>query len=232
LPNVLKQPGQSALHHEIHRHAPAFRFGPPRAKVALLAADPKEDPEEQAPDPKEVVSTAEDQLKKSVASVQEQLANIRVGKASPNMLDRVMVNYYDAETPLNQLAMVTVPSAQQLVVDPFDKGCIKDIEKALLSSDLGLTPNNDGKIIRLNIPQLTGERRKELSKLAKSRGEEGKTSIRNVRKTAMDKLKKMRKQLGEDNVRDFEDEVQKLVKKYEADIEKFVGDREKDILSV
>jgi len=187
---------------------------------------------DEEPDPKDVINEAEDKFKKSVSNVQEALSTIRVGKATPNLLDRVQVDYYGAETPLNQLAMVTAPTATQLMVDPFDKGCIGDIEKALFESDLGMTPNSDGKVIRLNVPQLTGERRAELSKLAKSLGEEGKVSIRNVRKNALDKLKKMKKAIGEDAAKDAEESLQKAVKKSEGEVEKMVAAREKEILTV
>jgi ribosome recycling factor len=196
-----------------------------RAGAPVRMAD-----DEDAPDPKEVLAAAKARFKKSVVSVQEQLSSVRVGKASPALLDKVMVNYYGAETPLNQLAMVTAPQPTMLMVDPFDKSCIADIEKALFESDVGMTPNNDGKCIRLNVPQLTGERRTELGKLVKKRGEDGKTSIRNIRKAEMDKLKKMKKAIGEDAFKDAEDELQKSVKKFEGDIEKLVSDREKDIL--
>ena len=114
----------------------------------------------------------------------------------------------------------------------FDKGCIGDIEKALFNSDVGMTPNSDGKVIRLNVPQVTTERRKELSKLAKTLGEEGKVAIRNVRKGAIDKVKKLKKEIGEDACKDAQDELQAIVKKHEADVEKLVADREKDILTV
>jgi len=184
------------------------------------------------PDPKGVVNDASEKFSKSVSSVAESLSTLRIGKASASMLDRVMVDYYGAETPLNQLAMVTTPTATQLVVDPFDKSCMGDVEKALMNSDIGMTPNSDGKVIRLNVPQLTGERRTELSKTAKALGEDGKTAIRNVRKTAMDKIKKMKKAIGEDSAKDFEDQVQKAVKKAEGEVEKLVSEREKEILTV
>jgi ribosome recycling factor len=181
---------------------------------------------------KEIVKEAEAKMKKSLASVQDSLATLRVGRASPTLLDRVQVEYYGAPTPLNQLASVTAPTASQLVVDVFDKSCIGDVEKALFESDLGMTPNNDGKVIRLNVPQLTTERRKELTKTAKSLGEDGKVALRNIRKGAIDKLKKMKKGLGEDVTKDFEDEVQKAIKKYEGEVGDSVSQRESEIMTV
>jgi len=184
------------------------------------------------PDPKPVINDAVDKMKKSVASVQENLSTLRVGRASPDILDRVEVNYFDCPTPLNQLASVTAPTATQLVIDPYDKSALGDIEKALYESDLGMTPNSDGKVIRLNVPQLTTDRRKELAKTAKSLGEDGKVAIRNVRKAALDKIKKMKKALGDDAAKDSEEEVQKAVKKYEGEVVKAVEDREKEILTL
>lgn len=212
--------------------APAARHGaaalassrnPQRAAVHLA---------EDVPDPDAVIKDASAKFKKTLASTQEQLSTLRVGRASPSLLDRVEVEYYGAPTPLNQLASVSAPTASQLVVDPFDKSALGDVEKALFESDLGMTPNNDGKVIRLNVPALTEDRRKELAKTAKSLGEDGKVAIRNIRKTALDKIKKMKKEIGEDVVKDKEDAVQKSVKKYEDEIESAVSAREKEIMTV
>mmetsp|Transcript_69380 Transcript_69380/g.137588 ORF Transcript_69380/g.137588 Transcript_69380/m.137588 type:complete len:240 (-) Transcript_69380:131-850(-) len=181
---------------------------------------------------KQVVKEAESKMKKSVSSVQESLSTLRVGRASPSLLDRVSVEYYGAPTPLNQLASVTAPTASQLVVDVFDKSCLGDVEKALFESDLGMTPNNDGKVIRLNVPQLTTDRRKELTKTAKSLGEDGKVALRNIRKGAIDKLKKMKKALGEDAAKDYEEEVQACIKKYEGEVVELVSQRETEIMTV
>ena len=137
-----------------------------------------------------VVSDAEERMKKSLSSVQEQLATLRVGRATPDMLDRVLVDYYDTPTPLKQLASVTCPTATQLVVDVYDKSALGDVEKGLMASDIGMTPSNDGSVIRLNVPQLTKDRRVELAKTAKGIGEGGKTALRNVRRDAIDKIKK------------------------------------------
>ena len=127
----------------------------------------------------------------AVSALSNSLSTLRTGRASPAMLDRVMVSYYGADTPLNSLATVSVSSAQQLTIQPFDKGSSGDIEKAIIESDLGLTPNNSGDLIRINIPSLTEERRKEMVKLCKSMGEEAKVSVRNARRDGVDKVKKL-----------------------------------------
>jgi len=199
----------------------------PRLAALRLMAD-----EDTEPDPTAVIVDAEERMKKSVSNVQESLSTLRVGRANPSILDRVEVEYYGAPTPLNQLASVTCPTATQIVVDVFDKSCLGDVEKALFESDLGMTPNNDGKCIRLNVPQLTTERRQELAKTAKSLGEDGKVAIRNIRKQAIEKVKKMKKSIGEDAAKDAEGEVQDVVKKYENEVVKLVDQREKEILTV
>ena len=187
---------------------------------------------DEEPDPDAVIDEAEEKMRDTISFVQEQLSTLRVGRASPSLLDRVMVEYYETPTPLNQLASVTAPTASQLVVDVYDKSAIGDVEKALFESDIGMTPSSDGKIIRLNVPALTEDRRKELAKTAKSLGEDGKVALRNIRKGALDKIKKMKKAIGEDLVKDYEDGVQKAVKKYEDEVGGLVASREKDILTV
>ena len=202
------------------------------ASTALRHAQIRCEDDGRDTDPEVVISEAVDKMKKSVANVQDQLGTLRVGRASPSLLDRVSVNYYDTPTPLNQLASVTAPTASQLVVDVYDKSAIGDVERALMESDLGMTPNSDGKVIRLNVPALTTERRKELTKTAKSLGEDGKVALRNIRKGAIDKIKKMKKALGEDVVKDKEDDVQKAIKKYEDEVGKLVDDKNEDIMKV
>lgn len=188
--------------------------------------------EEDTPDPKKVIKEAKDKMKKSVASVSDSLSTLRVGRANPSLLDRVEVNYYDTPTPLNQLASVTAATATQLVVDVYDKSALGDVERALSESDLGMMPNNDGSVIRLNVPALTEERRKELAKTAKSLGEDGKVAIRNIRKGAMKDIKKMEKAIGKDAVKDAEGDVDKVVKEFEGNVNKLVEDREKEILTL
>ncbi|KAL1507229.1 hypothetical protein AB1Y20_008078 [Prymnesium parvum] len=181
----------------------------------------------------EALMDAEEKMKKSIMSVREQLATLRVGRASPALLDRVMVDYYDVPTPLNQLASVSAPTPTQLVVDVYDKSSLGDVEKALMLSDLGMMPSNDGKLIRLNVPALTAERRKEFAKTAKSLGEEGKVAIRNVRKATLDKIKKLVKDgLGEDEGKDRQEELQAVVKKSEAEVDAIVKKKEEEILTV
>ena len=181
----------------------------------------------------EVVMDAEERMAKSVASMQDKLMTLRVGRASPSMLDRVEVDYYDVPTPLNQLGSITVSGSNQLVISVYDTSCLGDVEKALSLSDLGMTPNSDGKVIRLNVPQLTEERRKELAKSAKAFGEEGKTAIRNIRRDAIDKVKKMEKDgMGEDESKNLQIDIQEVLKKAEAEADKVVKQREEDIMTI
>jgi len=215
----------------------SFLVGPAPTRHAALCAGRRGgnflQMNEDGPDAAALVKEARSKMKKSVAAVQEQLSTLRVGRATASMLDRVEVDYYGAMTPLNQLASVTAPMPSQLVVDVYDKSAMGDVEKALVESDLGMMPQNDGSVLRLNVPQLTEERRKELAKTAKSLGEDGKVAIRNVRKDTLNKLKKMKKDgLGEDEAKDKEDEVQKAVKKFEAEVEAAVTQREKEIMTV
>jgi len=199
----------------------------PRSAAVRMAEDGEE------PDPLVAINEAEAKFKKTLDSVSESLATLRVGRANPSLLDRVEVSYYDTPTPLNQVASITAPTASQLVVDPFDKNAIVlgNIEKALLESDIGMTPNSDGKIIRLNVPAMTEERRKELAKTAKSLGEDGKVALRNVRKSCLDKIKKLEK-LGKDEIKNCEEDVTTLTKKYEGDVEALVAKRDKEIMTV
>jgi len=181
-----------------------------------------------------ITKDCESKMKKSLESVQSNLDTLRAGRASTNLLDRVMVDYYGAETPLNQLAGISVSGGQALIVDPYDKSTLGDIERALMESDLGMTPNNNGETIRLNIPALTEERRKELTKTAKSLGEDGKTALRNVRRDAVDKVKKLAKkgEISEDQGKDGEDAVQKMTDKYVKEIDSVIKKKEADIMKV
>lgn len=182
----------------------------------------------------EIYMDAEDRMDKSVASVKNSLASIRTGRANPAMLDRVKVDYYGAPTPLNQMASISVPSAQQLSVSPFDKSVLSDIEKAIVEADLGLTPNNDGTIIRINIPELTEDRRKEMLKQCKAAGEEGKVAVRNVRRDSVESIKKMEKAktVGEDEMKDGLDEIQKMTDKHVKKIDEIVASKEKEVMTV
>jgi ribosome recycling factor len=183
---------------------------------------------------KDVTSNAEEKMGKSVDSVKLNLQTVRTGRANASILDRVMVEYYGAPTPLNQLATVSVPSSQQLQISPYDKSVAGEIEKAIIESDIGLTPNNDGETIRINIPQLTEDRRKELLKQCKEIGEEGKVAIRNVRRDGVDKIKKMEKnsEVGKDEMADGLDSMQSLTDKHGKEIDDIVAAKEKEVMTV
>ena len=182
----------------------------------------------------EVELDAEDRMTKSVDNVIQNLGTIRTGRASAAILDRVKVDYYGAETPVNQMATISVPSAQQLSVDPYDKSTLGDIEKAIIEADIGLTPMNDGNIIRLNIPALTEERRKEMLKQCKAIGEEGKVAIRNIRRSCVDAVKKLEKNgdIGEDEMKDGQDSVQKMTDAKTKEVDDIVAKKEKEVMTV
>lgn len=161
---------------------------------------------------KEVLATAKEKMTKAEESLRRELGQIRAGRANASLLDRIQVEYYGAPTPVNQLASINIPEARVLMITPFDKNSIADIEKAIQMSDIGISPTNDGNVIRLVIPQLTEERRKELAKDVKKEAENSKVAVRNVRRDAMDELKKAQKNgdITEDELRSFEKDVQKL----------------------
>ena len=173
-------------------------------------------------------------MRKSLEATQRTFNTIRTGRANPSLLDKIVVEYYGAETPLKSLATLTTPDSQTIQIQPFDSGSINLIEKAIGMSDLGLTPNNDGKVIRINIPPLTEDRRKDLCKLAARYGEEGKVALRNVRREGIDRTKKQEKdgELSEDQSRDEQDKIQKLTDRYIAELEKLLAAKEADILKV
>ena len=173
-------------------------------------------------------------MRKSLEATQRTFNTIRTGRANPSLLDRIVVEYYGSETALKALATITAPDSQTIQIQPFDRSSMAAIEKAIATSDLGLTTNNDGKVVRINIPPLTEERRKELCKLASRYAEEGKVALRNIRRDAIDKVKKQEKdgELSEDQSRDEQDKVQKLTDKYIAEIDKHLADKEADILKV
>jgi len=181
-----------------------------------------------------VTMESDDRMSKSVDSVRSNLLTIRTGRASPSILDRVKVDYYGVETPLNQMATISVPSAQQLTIEPYDKSILGDIEKAIAESGLGLTPNSDGTIIRINIPQLTEDRRKDMLKQCKAIGEEGKVAIRNIRRDGVDSIKKMEKNndIGKDEMLDGLDAMQKMTDKRVKEIDDIVSAKEKEVMTV
>ena len=182
----------------------------------------------------EIISGIESKMEKSVAALRVDLASLRAGRATPSLLEKVMVDYYGSPTPVTQVASVTVPEPRMIVIQPWEKNILKDIEKAIMKSDLGLNPNSDGICIRLNLPQLTEERRKDLCKSIKKYGEECKVAVRNVRREAMDKMKAKKKdgELTEDDMKSGEKDVQKLTDKYCDKVDQHVSDKEKEIMSI
>lgn len=183
---------------------------------------------------KQVLDQAKEKMTKSLAAFSRELASIRAGRASASLLDRITVDYYGAPTPINQLAGVSVPEARLLVITPYDKTILGEIEKAILKSDIGITPTNDGNVIRLAIPALTEDRRKELVKVVKKEAEEAKVAVRNVRRDANDDLKKLEKngEITEDDLRGYGDDIQKLTDEYIAKVDETAKEKEKEILSV
>jgi len=173
-------------------------------------------------------------MRKSLEATQRTFNTIRTGRANPSLLDRIVVEYYGSETALKALATITAPDSQTIQIQPFDRSSMAAIEKAIATSDLGLTTNNDGKVVRINIPPLTEERRKELCKLASRYAEEGKVALRNIRREAIDQIKKQEKdgELSEDLSRDEQDRIQKLTDRSIVELEKLLADKEADILKV
>ncbi|HEY9750774.1 MAG TPA: ribosome recycling factor [Allocoleopsis sp.] len=180
------------------------------------------------------LADAEQSMQKAVEATQRSFNTIRTGRANSSLLDRVMVEYYGAPTPLKSLATINTPDASTIMIQPFDRSSLNLVEKAISMSDIGLTPSNDGSTIRLNIPPLTSDRRKELVKLAAKFAEEGKVSVRNVRRDAVDSVRKQEKssEISEDEARDLQDKIQKLTDKYIARIEEILAEKEKDITTV
>ena len=179
------------------------------------------------------VEEARDHMEKSLHHVSIALAKIRAGRALPNMLDGLVLDYYGNPTPINQVASVNTPDAKTLAIKPWEKNLLADIEKAIINSDLGLNPQNDGEIIRLNIPPLTEERRIDLVKQSKSEAEHGRVSVRNVRKDANDHLKKLLKEhVSEDDIKRAEAEVQDFTNNYIKKIDDLLAKKEEDIMTV
>ncbi|MCJ7967079.1 ribosome recycling factor [Lachnospiraceae bacterium NSJ-171] len=182
----------------------------------------------------ELIMTYEDKMEKSLDNLYGEYTSIRAGRANPHILDKITVDYYGSPTPLQQVGNISVPEARMIVIQPWEASILKDIEKALLMSDLGLTPINDGKMIRLVFPELTEERRKELVKDVKKKGENAKVAVRNIRRDAMDAIKKKGKEDGisEDEIKEYQDDVQKSTDKYVAKIDAAVEEKSKEILTV
>ena len=175
-----------------------------------------------------------ERMEKSIGAFKEKLSEIRAGRANPAILNKVKIDYYGTPTPINQVAGVSVPEARLIVIQPWDVSVLKDIEKAILASDIGLNPNNDGKVIRLAFPELTEERRKELAKEIRKIAEEAKVSIRAIRRDGIDEAKPKQKnsEITEDELKSAETEIQKITDKYIDEIDKILADKEKEIMSV
>lgn len=184
--------------------------------------------------PDTILFDAEERMEKAVESLRHELAMIRTGRASSRVLDRISIDYYGAPTPINQMSAVTIPEARLLVVKPYDKSMIKAVERAILESNLGITPSNDGQVIRIAFPQLTEERRKELAKTVHKYGEEAKVAVRNIRRDANDQLKKIEKdsKITEDDLKGYIEDVQELTNNYVKKVEEVVDEKEKDIINV
>lgn len=183
---------------------------------------------------REVVAKSEDTMRKSMGFLKEDLATIRAGKANPKLVDKIQVSYYGTMTPLNQVANISVPEPRAIMIQPWDASLVKEIEKSILASDLGITPSNDGKIIRLILPVLTEERRKDLLKLVKKETENAKVAVRNIRRDANEELKKLEKssEITKDDLKKAEEDMQKLTDKYIKFVEDIYKEKEKEILEV
>jgi ribosome recycling factor len=183
--------------------------------------------------PQSIKKNAEDRMEKAINALKKELSSLRAGRAVPALLDRVQVEYYGAMTPVNQLANISTPDSRTLMIQPWDKSSMSAIEKAIMKSDLGLTPSNDGSMIRIVIPALTEERRADLVKMTRKFGEEAKVAVRNVRRDANDDIKKMEKNgISEDESRKHQEDIQKFTDKYIAEVEKVLVGKEKEIMEV
>ncbi|SER53013.1 ribosome recycling factor [Psychrobacillus sp. OK032] len=184
--------------------------------------------------PKQVIEQTKDKMAKTIQVYTRELASIRAGRANASLLDKISIDYYGAPTPINQMAGISTPEARLITIQPYDKSILGEIEKAILKSDIGITPTNDGSLIRLAVPALTEERRKELVKQVKKEAEEAKVNIRNVRRDGNDDLKKLEKSGGitEDDLRNYTEEIQKLTDSNIDKIDSITKDKEKEILEV
>ncbi|TVR02003.1 MAG: ribosome recycling factor [Spirochaetaceae bacterium] len=182
----------------------------------------------------QLLKQSEERMKKSLHALEEEFNTIRTGRASASLFDKIKVEYYGNSTPLNQVATISVPEARLVVIQPWDKAVISDIEKAIQKSELSVNPMNDGKVIRINIPPLTEERRKEFAKVAKNMAEQARVAVRNIRRDANDDLKKQQKNgdLSEDEAKRGEDEIQKLTDRFVEEINRVVETKEKEILEI
>nr|WP_260158119.1 ribosome recycling factor [Levilactobacillus brevis] len=181
----------------------------------------------------QIIETAQAKMTKAEEALKRELGSIRAGRANASILNRVMVEYYGAQTPLNQVASITIPEPRILMVTPYDKSALEDIEKGILESDVGITPANDGTAIRLVVPQLTEERRKEIAKQVKAKAEEGKVAVRNVRREAMDNIKKGHKNgdYTDDDLHNLENQVQKVTDKAIKGVDAIAAEKEQEVLT-
>ena len=179
-------------------------------------------------------TSLEEKMKKSVSVYEENLAEVRAGRANPSILNKIKVDYYGVPTPINQVAGISVPEARLIVIQPWDLGILKEIEKEILKSDIGINPNNDGKVIRLNFPELNEERRKELVKEVKKMAEEAKIAVRAIRRDAIENYRKMKKdsEITEEELKTTEEDVQKITDKNVNEIDKILENKEKEIMSI
>jgi len=182
----------------------------------------------------EVLDNCENKMQKTVSNLEVEFMNLRTGRANSALFDKIKVEYYGAQTPLSQVASISVPEARLVVIQPWDKSLLSEIEKAILKSELGLNPNNDGKVLRINFPPLTEERRKDLVKQSKHTAEQSKIAIRNVRREGMDELKKMQKKndISEDEQKDGENKLQKITDKYVNQISALAEAKDKEIMEI
>lgn len=181
----------------------------------------------------EKIKIYDEKMQKTIDHLEADYQGIRAGRANPHVLDKLRVDYYGTPTPIQQVGNITVPEARMIQIAPWEKSLIREIEKAIMASDIGITPNNDGTVIRLVFPELTEERRKDLVKDVKKKGEEAKVAIRNIRRDANDAFKKLAKtEISEDEIKDLEDSVQKITDKYIKDVDKAIEDKSKEIMTV
>lgn len=183
---------------------------------------------------KEIFALHEDKMKKTIDALRREFASIRTGRATPALLDKITVDYYGTPSPINQVANISVPEPRMITIQPWERNMIGDIERAIMKSDLGLNPVNDGTMIRLSIPQLTKERRQEIVKVVHKKTEEGRVGIRNIRRDAIDALKKLEKtkEISEDELKKAQDDMQKLTDKYIKEADKVMAAKEKEVMEV
>ncbi len=180
----------------------------------------------------EKLKVYDEKMQKTFDHLEADYQGIRAGRANPHVLDKLRVDYYGTPTPIQQVGNITIPEARMIQIAPWEKSLIKDIEKAILASDIGITPSNDGSVIRLVFPELTEERRKDLVKEVKKKAEECKVAVRNIRRDGNDAFKKIAKEISEDEVKELSDELQKMTDKYIKDVDKLMEEKSKEILTV